>query len=287
MLISFIIPAYNRAFCIDKCIDSVICFIGGNWNIMNIVVVDDASTDNTFSILVAKYIDLITLGHITVIQNLRNKGTIASRVEAAKASNAKFVGLIDSDNLLFDRFRDQFLASLKDGITTDIRLYRCADAFGNLYGTFNCNPGFYSIHRVINTILPECFGVYRRKIFLEEYFRPLHLALRRFESPGFFSIITSSPLYLYNFPVRVYLEDVPDRLSTKSSIMREAEVFAIGYLCLILKFFSCMNFRVKSRFLLAGVAYFSYSVIFRPRRLIYLLLLLYRDRDWLVARKTL
>lgn len=78
---------------------------------MNIIIVDDASTDNTFSLLSTKYIDFITLGRMTVIRNLKNKGTIASRVEAAKASNAEHVGLIDSDNLLFDRYKDQFLSS--------------------------------------------------------------------------------------------------------------------------------------------------------------------------------
>lgn len=46
-LISIIIPVYNRAYCLSRCLDSVLDQTFTNWEC---ILIDDGSTDETLSV---------------------------------------------------------------------------------------------------------------------------------------------------------------------------------------------------------------------------------------------
>ena len=52
-LISIIIPTFNRAYCIEKAIESGTRQSGGDWEL---IIIDDGSTDNT-SVIVQEYLE--------------------------------------------------------------------------------------------------------------------------------------------------------------------------------------------------------------------------------------
>jgi glycosyltransferase involved in cell wall biosynthesis len=88
-LVSVIIPTYNRANVISKTIDNV---FGQTYKNMELIVVDDGSTDDTSAIL-RKYADRIRV----VTQN--NAGAAAARNRGVEVSRGDIIAFQDSDDL--------------------------------------------------------------------------------------------------------------------------------------------------------------------------------------------
>lgn len=88
-LVSIIIPTYNGADTIRNSIDSV---LQQTYKNVELIVVDDGSTDNTFDIL-ASYRDKLTV----VRQD--NAGPSAARNRGISISNGMIIAFLDSDDL--------------------------------------------------------------------------------------------------------------------------------------------------------------------------------------------
>ena len=89
-LVSIIMPTYNRGYIIERAIDSVIAQTYQNWEL---IIVDDASNDNTKQVL-SKYSDL----RIRCYVNEHNKGANESRNIGASYAQGEFLAFLDSDN---------------------------------------------------------------------------------------------------------------------------------------------------------------------------------------------
>lgn len=92
--ISVIIPTYNRAEMLCRCIDSVLSQQGAQFEI---VVVDDCSPDNTCEIIKAKF------GNepkVKYIRNEQNMQLAASHNNGARASSGDYLFFLDDDNVL-------------------------------------------------------------------------------------------------------------------------------------------------------------------------------------------
>jgi len=89
-LISVIIPTYNCASYIPDAIDSALCQTYKN---IEIIVVDDGSTDNTAAVL-KKYGKKIT------VHSQENRGLSAARNTGFKISKGQFICFLDSDDIL-------------------------------------------------------------------------------------------------------------------------------------------------------------------------------------------
>ena len=89
-LVSVVIPTYNRAFCIERAISSVINQTLTDWEL---IVVDNNSTDNTVEIINNFLDDRISIAKID------NNGIVAkSRNLGIKLANGTFVAFLDSDD---------------------------------------------------------------------------------------------------------------------------------------------------------------------------------------------
>src|SRR3990172_6891706 len=94
-VVSVIIPTHNRAELLSEALDSVYSQEGvGELFEMEVVVVDDASTDNTPD-LVRAYPSIRYLRHET------NRGPSAARNTAIRASTGKYVALLDDDDMWY------------------------------------------------------------------------------------------------------------------------------------------------------------------------------------------
>lgn len=88
-LVSAIIPTYNRADLICEAVDSV---LGQTYPHVEVIVVDDGSTDNTMETL-ARY------GNKIRVIRQTNAGPSAARNRGIKAANGEIVAFLDSDDL--------------------------------------------------------------------------------------------------------------------------------------------------------------------------------------------
>ena len=88
--VSVIVPTYNRADSLPRTIDSV---LAQTHHDLELVVVDDASTDDTKAV-VERYDD----DRVTYLAHAANRGGSAARNTGLRASDGQYVAFLDSDD---------------------------------------------------------------------------------------------------------------------------------------------------------------------------------------------
>lgn len=96
MTISFIIPVYNRAAVVGRCLDSILA--NDHDLIKEIVVVDDGSTDDSIPV-VQHYVDQYP-GLIHLVKLETNSGVSAARNKGLEHVTGDYVWFVDSDDFV-------------------------------------------------------------------------------------------------------------------------------------------------------------------------------------------
>ena len=123
-LITVIVLIYNRDKYLHESIESI---LNQTYKNLEIILVDDGSTDNTLNI--CKYYE--RLDKRVKVFTQKNKGISISMRNALKISNGKYIARCDSDDInKLDRFEKQ-LKYLKDNDCDVVSTY--VKIFGNLY----------------------------------------------------------------------------------------------------------------------------------------------------------
>lgn len=92
-VVSIIMPSFNAAQTISESIESVIAQTFTGWELL---IVDDQSTDSTWSIL-SRYAELYP--NIHAYKNSENGGAGVSRNRAIELARGRFIAFLDSDDL--------------------------------------------------------------------------------------------------------------------------------------------------------------------------------------------
>ena len=139
--VSVVIPAYNRADVLPRTIESV---LSQNYEDFEVIVVDDASTDDTEAV-VSSYDD----DRLRYLHHDENRGANAARNTGVRAATGTYVSFLDSD----DEFRPENLA-----VTTAVLERRpdCAGVFTSFRSVRNgrvenvsvAQPGEMSFERI-------------------------------------------------------------------------------------------------------------------------------------------
>lgn len=102
-LVSVCIPAYN---CSNYILETVQCFLTQTYNNIELIIVDDGSTDGTFSILKS-----IADNRVTILTQ-PNSGAAAARNKAYRASKGTYLIFFDADDLIGGDFIGNQLKSI-------------------------------------------------------------------------------------------------------------------------------------------------------------------------------
>jgi len=111
MYVSVIIPSFNRAHCVARAIDSVLMqnqsFFDSDRSIeLQVIVVDDGSSDDTESLIAERYPEITYLKQ-------ENRGVSSARNKAIKHANGEWIALLDSDDEWLPNKLQQQLHSLQ------------------------------------------------------------------------------------------------------------------------------------------------------------------------------
>ncbi|MCD6533685.1 MAG: glycosyltransferase [Deltaproteobacteria bacterium] len=90
-LISAIIPTFNRSQSLIRAVASV---LAQSWSNLEIIVVDDGSTDNSAELLRKRF-----GSRIRILQLPRNRGVSYARNRGIELSRGSFIAFLDSDDL--------------------------------------------------------------------------------------------------------------------------------------------------------------------------------------------
>lgn len=91
-LVSVIVPTFNRSYCLARTLDSALAQTHGN---LEVLVVDDGSTDDTRELIQARYANESRVRYI----HQENLGVAAARNTGIGAASGDFVALLDSDDI--------------------------------------------------------------------------------------------------------------------------------------------------------------------------------------------
>lgn len=111
------IPVFNGAKTLEKTIESI---VSGTIGDLNLIIIDDGSTDETASIIerILSDPDRFSTGASTVsiraITHSTNKGLSAARNSGLDETSTRFVGFWDADDLMEPLAIDRFAIQLKD-----------------------------------------------------------------------------------------------------------------------------------------------------------------------------
>lgn len=106
-VISIVLPTFNRAYCLDRAIGSVLSQTESCWEL---IIVDNHSTDNTLELI--KSYDDCRIHHIT----FSNNGVVAaSRNQGIKNCKGDFVAFLDSDDWWAPKKLEYALSALREG----------------------------------------------------------------------------------------------------------------------------------------------------------------------------
>ncbi len=102
-LVSVVIPAFNAKRTIQRALDSVAL---QNWQPLEVIVVDDASTDGT-----ADAVEDLAKSGVRLVRMSRNGGASAARNHGIRAAAGKYVAFLDADDTwLPEKLRHQIAA---------------------------------------------------------------------------------------------------------------------------------------------------------------------------------
>jgi len=140
---SVIVPTYNRAFILERCINSI---LAQEYVSFEIIVVDDGSTDNTKDV-VCQYMD----SRINYFFQ-ENSGVSVARNQGSKLAKGDYLVFLDSDDYVNDIWLKDFFTLLQHNLT-DVVICKSKitedfknDSSSFLAGTFAINKNvFYDI----------------------------------------------------------------------------------------------------------------------------------------------
>ena len=105
---SIIMPTYNRDFCIQNAIQSLLHQTYKNFEL---IIVDDGSTDNTKSLIHTMFNFELESGKIKYIYK-ENSGVCKTRNIGLSHAHNEWIGYLDSDNILLPHFLETFAKAI-------------------------------------------------------------------------------------------------------------------------------------------------------------------------------
>ena len=168
MKVSVIIAAYNIEEYIERCIESV---INQSEIEIEIIIVNDGSTDNTLNII-KKMSDL---DERIIIINQKNQGLVETRKRGLKNANGKFILFLDGDDWLENNCVEELYKTAIDK-NADVVLYNAYKAYEDKKETFNTfnknliddikkNP---IKNLLLDNISPTIWSKFIKRSFIEE-----------------------------------------------------------------------------------------------------------------------
>jgi len=154
-------PSFNTAPYIAESINSVIAQTYTDWEL---IIVDDASTDNTDEVV--QNVILERSDRIHYLKNEKNSGAAVCRNRALREARGKWIAFLDSDDLWSpDKLEKQIAFMEKNGYAFSYTRYGEMDEDGNKTGVVVGGPAHISKTGMYNYCWPGCLTVmYNREV---------------------------------------------------------------------------------------------------------------------------
>lgn len=220
MKISVITPTYNRKSKVIRSIDSSFESFPDNSKV-EVIVIDDCSTDGSFEYLHNKYKQNIKSRKLKLIRLPENIGVTGAKNEGIKHALGDWLIFMDSDDYFDISSINDLLEEINRLASYDILLFRCRTQDGSLMGEPKAASEI-KIKELLNQGTPsECLLVIKRHVINKIPYKGF---LRGGEALTYLEILDQGyKAYISDLVVRVYDDSGDDRLCTKNLLHKRAK----------------------------------------------------------------
>ncbi len=163
-----VIPAFNREGTVLRAVRSA---LGQTYSVLEVIVVDDCSTDST-----AEIVEALEDPRVRVIRNKVNSGACKSRNVGIEAAVGEYIALLDSDDeWLPEKVEKQMSALEESGADVCTCRFRRSssesdDALDDLGGVLpDCPPGMLGRRELVRYSLVSTQTILAKKEVFEAY----------------------------------------------------------------------------------------------------------------------
>ena len=241
---SIITPTFNRRDAIVNSIESSIIFSSQFKDNIELIIVDDASTDDTFSMLHVKYQNLFDLKKISYHSLQNNMGVTYAKNHGAIQAKNEWLVFLDSDDTLLPHSRKCIDKAISDFPDADVFFFRCISDDDKPVGvdikkSFKLELDDY----LKNGTYGECLPVIRKSTFLKYKYDS---DLRGFEGLAYLRMLKNkNNLYIIRDAVRKYSLLGDDRLSNRFNVFSRSDKILTGYIRSKDEIFDQISFLLK------------------------------------------
>ena len=157
-LISVIMPVYNREKYIGEAIESVLSQTYKNWEL---IIIDDGSTDTTYKII-SEYANKDS--RIKIFKNNINLGISPSRNKGLMFAKGKYIGILDSDDIILPETLEKCLPYFNDKIKLIYTNYVDIDTEYNILRHNPAQP--FNRNDILTYTMWRPFGMYDKSCAL-------------------------------------------------------------------------------------------------------------------------
>ncbi|MBQ4860873.1 glycosyltransferase family 2 protein [Pseudoalteromonas sp. MMG013] len=219
--LSIVTPTFNREGVVSRALDSSLELIKQGFA-QEIILVDDASTDNTVSFIKNKYRNELESGKIKFIELEQNVGVTGAKNAGARLAQGDWIAFMDSDDIFLKNSGEVLVSELIANSGFSLFYFRCSDLdSGKLIGQQQ-KAQEISISELLNGGTPgECLPVMKSEVAKQF---PYNESLRGCESLSYLKLASEGyNIFLSDKIVRGYDSSGDDRLSTKKAIKNRAD----------------------------------------------------------------
>jgi teichuronic acid biosynthesis glycosyltransferase TuaG len=238
--IDIIIPVYNSEKYIQNTVNSV---LNQTYKYWRLIIIDDASTDNTRKILEKLYKKYRNKKKITILKNEVNKGQAFSRNLGLKYSKSQLVSFLDSDDFWDkNKLKNQIkfmMTNNYDFTYTDYKIIK-----NNKIKTIKV-PNYFNYKKFIhNSSINTCSIILKKKIIKNIYFKNLRFSedyffkcqilkknINAYRCPGTYAyyLIRDNSLQSNRFSVLISLWIINKNLNKMNFVNNIISVLAISF----------------------------------------------------------
>ena len=247
MRFSVVTATFNREKIVSRAIDSALKFVSSVGD-SEIVVVDDASQDNSVDMIRTNYAAELQSGLLKLVERQINGGSTAAKSDGAKTASGDWIIFLDSD----DELLPEAAKVIPDFIATDknpkLFFFRVIDQSGRLVGP-PWPPTKMPLLKLLNEGLPgECLPVADRVAFLEH---PSETDPMAYEMMAYLRITRSHGYALVSeLAARCYHMDGSDRITSRAGNLRRVRKHIAGFERMFEEFGGVMTLRHRWRLLI-------------------------------------
>jgi glycosyltransferase involved in cell wall biosynthesis len=252
MMITTVITTYNRVHCVDRAIRSAFKALP----LGEVIVVDDASQDDTLLCLNKAFAEELAAGRLKVVALKNNLGVTGAKNAGYVIASGDWVVFLDSDDEYFQHAGPLIEIQLTSASDRPIVFFRCRDQAGRFVGECEGQERELALATYLqHTSFGEALTAVNKRMI--GTMLPYPSELRGYEGLGCCRLIWKfGPALLSKVVARIYYTEGEDRLSISKGLLTRMPLLAKGHLIMVKEFWRTMRVAKLLSYLAKASVYF-------------------------------